>query len=259
MEILKLGGSVVTHKNRQRAANLETITRLATEVATAGPKSIIIVHGGGSYGHPLAKEYDIATGYKSPRQLAGFSWTHQAMVDLNKLIVEAFLNAGVPAISIAPSSFIITDDRRITTVDFSIISKAVESGFVPVLYGDAVLDVALRFTILSGDQLAARLATDLGASRIIFGVDVDGVYTANPKLVKEAQLIEELSLGQMRGMIKVGEALSTDVTGGMLGKIKEAGVAVEAGVEVQLVNALKPGIVYEALRGEKVTCTWLRR
>jgi isopentenyl phosphate kinase len=63
----------------------------------------------------------------------------------------------------------------------------------------------------------------------------------------------------MRGMIRVGEALSTDVTGGMLGKIREAGTAVEAGVEVQLVNALKPGVVRDALRGEKVACTWLRR
>lgn len=259
MEILKLGGSVVTHKDRPRTPNTEAITRLATEVATAGPRRLIMVHGGGSYGHPLAKQYDITSGYKSPRQLAGFSLTHQAMVELNKLIVEAYLDAGVPAVSIAPSSFLTTEDRRITNVDFSVVSRAVESGFVPILYGDAVLDTMLRFTILSGDQLAARLATDLGASRIIFGVDVDGVYTANPKLVKEAQLIEELSLGQMRGMIKVGEALSTDVTGGMFGKIREAGAAVETGVEVQLVNALKPGVVHNALRGEKVACTWLRR
>jgi isopentenyl phosphate kinase len=259
MEILKLGGSVVTRKDRPRTPNNEAITRLATEVATAGPRRLIIVHGGGSYGHPLAKEYDIATGYKSPNQLAGFSLTHQAMVELNKLIVDVFLDAGVPAVSIAPSSFITTEDRRITTIDFGIVSRAVESSFVPILYGDAVLDTVLKFTILSGDQLAARLATDLGARRIIFGVDVDGVYTANPKLAKEARLIEELSLGQMRGMIKVGEALSTDVTGGMLGKIKEAGAAVEAGVEVQLVNALKPGVVHDALRGEKVACTWLRR
>ena len=259
MEILKLGGSVVTDKERLKTPNIEAITRLASEVATAGPRRLIIIHGGGSYGHPLAKEYAISTGYKSPNQMAGFSLTHQAMVELNKLIVDAFLEAGVPTLSIAPSSFISTEDRRITTVDFALVSRAIESGFVPVLYGDAVLDTVLRFTILSGDQLAVRLATDLNASRIIFGVDVDGVFTANPKLAKEARLMKELFLGQMRGMIKIGEALSTDVTGGMLGKIMEAATAVEAGVEVQLVNALKPGVIQDALRGERVTCTWLRR
>lgn len=259
MEVLKLGGSVVTEKDRPKTANTEAIRRLASEVATAGPRQLVIVHGGGSYGHPLAKEYDIVNGYKYPRQLAGFSLTHQAMVELNRMVVEAFLDAGVPAVSIAPSSFIVTEDRRITDADFSIVSRAVESNMVPILYGDSVLDTARRFTILSGDQLATRIATELGASRLLFGVDVDGVYTANPKLIKEARLIEELSLSQMKGMVRIGEALSTDVTGGMLGKITEAGAAVEAGVEVQLVNALKPGVVNAALQGEKVLCTWLRR
>jgi len=259
MEILKLGGSVVTQKDRPKIPNMEAIERLAHEVASAGSRRLVVVHGGGSYGHPLAKEYDIVIGYSSPRQLLGFSLTHQAMVELNRLVVEAFFAEGIPAISIAPSSFIVTEDRRIVEADFSVISKTIESGFIPVLYGDAVLDSARRFTILSGDQLAVRLATDLGAKRIIFGVDVDGVYTANPKLSKEARLVEEFSLSQMRGMVRIGEALSTDVTGGMLGKIQEAGAAVEVGVEVQLVNALKPGIIKEALRGEKVPCTWLRR
>jgi isopentenyl phosphate kinase len=259
MEILKLGGSVVTRKDQPKTSNIDAIKRLAREVVTAGPRKLVVVHGGGSYGHPLAKEYDISAGYSTPRQLAGFSLTHQAMVELNKIVVEAFLDAGVPAISIAPSSFIVTEDRRITTVDFSVVQRAIDSNMVPILYGDAVLDSARRFTILSGDQLAVRLATELGAERLIFGVDVDGVYTANPKLAKDARLIEELSLSQMRGMVRIGEALSTDVTGGMLGKVNEAAVAVEGGVEVQLVNALKPNVVNAALRGDKIPCTWLRR
>jgi isopentenyl phosphate kinase len=259
MEILKLGGSVITYKDKPHTPNTEAITRIATEVATAGQRRLIIVHGGGSFGHPLAKEYDIVTGYKSPKQLVGFSKTHQAMVELNEQIVNSYLEVGVPAVSIAPSSFITTEDGRITTVDFSVVARAIESGFVPILYGDAVLDSVLRFTILSGDQLAVKLAIDLNANKIIFGIDVDGVYTANPKLVKEARLIDELSLSQMRGIIKVGAALSTDVTGGMFGKIREAGTAVEAGVEVQLINALKPNIVHDSLQGEHVVCTWLRR
>jgi len=259
MEILKLGGSVVTKKDQPKTPNVEAIRRLAREVATAGPRKLIVVHGGGSYGHPLAKEYNISAGYSTPRQLAGFSLTHQAMVELNKIVVEAFLDAGVPAVSIAPSSFIVTEDRRIIELDTSVVSKAIESNFVPILYGDAVLDSVRRFTILSGDQLAVRLATELGAEKLIFGVDVDGVYTANPKLAKDARLIEELSLSHMKGMVRIGEALSTDVTGGMLGKVNEAAAAVEAGVEVQLLNALEPDAVNAALRGEKIPCTRLRR
>jgi isopentenyl phosphate kinase len=60
-------------------------------------------------------------------------------------------------------------------------------------------------------------------------------------------------------MVRIGEALNTDVTGGMLGKVREAAGAVEAGVEVAIVNAGEPGRVGAALRGEKVMGTVLTR
>jgi isopentenyl phosphate kinase len=241
------------------SANTTAIERITREISTAGGRGIVIVHGGGSYGHPLAKQYDISHGYRSDLQLLGFSKTRQAMIQLNSLIVNALLDAFVPAVSVNPSSFIVTNGRRIEEVNFKIVETYVKAGMVPVLYGDAVLDTEMRFTILSGDQLAARLAIDLKAQSLIFGVDVDGVYTANPKLTSKARLIEDLSLSNMKEIVKIGESLSIDVTGGMLGKVQEAASAVEAGVDVLILNALKPDYIYNALLGENVKCTKLRR
>jgi isopentenyl phosphate kinase len=217
----------------------------------------VIIHGGGSYGHPVAKKYGIAGGFKSKRQIPGFARTHQAMMDLNALIVKAFLDAGVPAMSVSPSSFISTDDDRISKVDFEIVGRLVVRGILPILFGDAVLDRKKGFTILSGDQLAVRLAVALGASKLVFGVDVDGVYTTNPKLSPEARLIERLELEKIDGFVEIGESLSTDVTGGMLGKVSEARGAVSEGVEVQIVNATKPDVILKALKGEPVAGTIL--
>jgi isopentenyl phosphate kinase len=259
LEILKLGGSVVTNKNQPMSMNTAAINRIASEIATAGGRGLVIVHGGGSYGHPLAKEYEISNGYHSDLQLPGFSKTRQAMIQLNSILVNTLLDAHVPAVSVNHSSFIITNNKKIGEVDFKIVELYIKAGMVPVLYGDAVLDTEIKFTILSGDQLAARLAIDLKAQRLIYGVDVDGVYTANPKLTSNARLIEDLSLSHMKGMVKIGEALSTDVTGGMLGKVQEATSAVEAGVNVLILNALKSDYIYNALRGESVVCTRLRR
>jgi isopentenyl phosphate kinase len=61
----------------------------------------------------------------------------------------------------------------------------------------------------------------------------------------------------MKGFVEIGEAIYTDVTGGMLGKISEAVSAVEAGISVLLINALKPDVVRKALCGEPVIGTWL--
>ncbi len=257
MQIVKLGGSVVTVKDMPMTADHENVKRLAEEIKAAWPTPLVVIHGGGSFGHPVAKKYGIADGFTSERQVIGFTRTHQAMVALNTIIVDALLDEGIPALSVAPSAFIATYDGRMPRGDFENIGRLVVKGMLPVLYGDAVIDKSRGFSILSGDQLAVRLAVSMGANRLIFGVDVDGVYTSNPKLVPKARLIDRLSLEKLEGFVEIGKALTTDVTGGMLGKISEARAAVEAGIEVRMVNATKPGVILKALRGEPVAGTVL--
>jgi isopentenyl phosphate kinase len=259
VQVLKLGGSVITVKEEPMTADNENIWRLCEEIRAAWPIPLIIIHGGGSFGHPVASRYGIAEGFTSERQVQGFAKTHQAMVKLNGIVVDRLVEMGLPAVSVAPSSFVVTRDGRIDSPDFGILGQMVVRGILPVLYGDAVLDKEKGFSILSGDQLAVRISTEMGASRLVFGVDVDGVYTSNPKLTPGARLIEHLSLVKLEGYVKIGEALTTDVTGGMLGKVSEAREAVRAGVEVLIVNATKPDVILKALRGEPVEGTILAR
>jgi isopentenyl phosphate kinase len=259
MVILKLGGSVITVKNEPMKSDCRNIKRLSEEISTARQPDLVIVHGGGSFGHPIAEKYGIAEGYVSNQQVLGFSKTHQSMTKLNSFIIEALLDLAVPAVSVAPSSFIIADKGRICKSDFTVVKRLIGWGIVPVLYGDVVLDKTKGFSILSGDQLAVRLAIELNASRLVFGVDVDGVHTSNPKLVPSSKLIERLSLEKLKGIVEIGKALTTDVTGGMLGKVNEVALAVESGIEVLIVNATKPDIILKALRGEQVKGTILQR
>lgn len=255
MRILKLGGSVVTHKDQDYTAHIENIRRLSKEIAEASTYPLVIVHGGGSYGHPHAKKYGIADGFKDESQLIGFSGTHQAMVELNKIIVDALIAEGVPAFSLSASSMIQTDGKRLNDFDSFLVQKYIDLGLVPVLYGDAVLDKEQGFAILSGDQLIAKLALAFNPEEVIFGSDVDGIFTDNPKLHTDAELIENVSVSNPEA--KVGDTTHTDVTGGMLGKLSEAAEIVKAGSDVFLLNAFKPGRVKSALLGEKVIGTKL--
>ena len=65
--VLKLGGSVITDKNGELAARTEVINRLAEEIALARKESLIIIHGGGSFGHPTANKHAIKEGLKAGR------------------------------------------------------------------------------------------------------------------------------------------------------------------------------------------------
>ena len=258
--ILKLGGSVITKKEKPLTPNKPAIKRLAKEISKAKVEKLVIIHGGGSYGHPLAKEYELNQGFKNTVQLIGFSKTRWAMSTLNALIVEALVNCGVPAVAVCPSSFIITKHGRIEKADWKVVAKLLEMGFVPVLYGDAILDSSIGFTILSGDQLVAELAIKFDAERIVIGVDVDGLYTSDPKTNASAKLIREINLEKLNEYQSMIESSKTvDVTGGMLGKISELKRAIQHGITVLIVNALKPNKIYKALRNERVVGTLIKR
>jgi len=258
--VLKLGGSVITQKEKALTPNLRAIRRLAHEISEANVLRLVIVHGGGSFGHPIAKQYNIKEGYRGFSQIIGFSKTHQAMTTLNRLVVDSLIRHNIPAVEIQPSSCIVTKSGRIQIMEQRPLTRLFEMGFVPVLYGDAVVDSDMGFTVLSGDQLMASLAIQLGADRIIIGVDVDGLYTADPKADFSASLIQHLTLQELKGLQhKIEEAKVTDVTGGMLGKMLELMPAIEHGIRVTIVNATKSGNIYKALRSEKVTGTIIER
>ncbi len=179
------------------------------------------------------------------------------MLKLNTIITKTLNEEGILTIAIAPNNFLITSNNEIKEINTKVLSRYVEMDIIPVLYGDPVLDHMKGFTILSGDQLAVVLAKKLRAKRIVFGADVDGVFTSDPKIDKDSKLIKVLNVNDFEEKISVKGALSTDVTGGMLSKIREASEAVKAGIEVILVNANKEKRVEKALTGKDVKGTKL--
>jgi len=259
--VLKLGGSVITHKDKPFTANLEAMNRLAHEIADAKIPQLIIVHGGGSFGHPLAKEYSISEGFRGEAsQLLGFTKTHQSMLTLNKIVLEALIKHDIPAFTVAPSSLVISKSRRIAAVANEPLESLLKLGSVPLLYGDAVLDWDQGFSILSGDQLVASIAMQFNAERIVIGIDEDGLFTADPKKHGHHDLIRRCTLHNLRKLLRQIENTNAyDVTGGMKGKIIELSRAVEKGIPTVIVNASEPERIYKALKGEKVIGTFIQK
>jgi isopentenyl phosphate kinase len=258
--VLKIGGSVITDKDGELAARTEVINRLSEEIEKAHVKKLIIVHGGGSFGHPTAQKYGIKEGLREEAQKVGFAETHHVMTVLNGLVMDSLVWHNIPAVSVAPSCCMVTENGRIKSFNDAILKSYLKMGFAPVLYGDATLDEKLGFTVLSGDQVVAHLARKLGASKIVIGVDTDGLYDADPKLAKNAKLYTHLNLEELQKIQdKLGKSTASDVTGGMLGKVAELIPAVEQGIPITIVNAGKANRVYKALMGEAVEGTVIEK
>ncbi|MEW6010434.1 MAG: isopentenyl phosphate kinase [Euryarchaeota archaeon] len=264
MIILKLGGSIITDKAaKEPTVNHNHLNRIAREIKNSNTSDLIIVHGAGSYGHPFAREYSIGKPFYSDedfqKKRMGFAITQSWVKKLNSIVCDALREQSVPAISIQPSSFITTENKRINKADISIVDSYLKKGFIPVIYGDVVLDEdpSIQMAVVSGDQIISYLAKNLLPERVILGTDVDGVFNKNPKLNKDSRIIETLS--SLQELDSVDATTTVDVTGGMIGKLEELLKLAQLGIESEIINAGCNNLIEEALKGKKVPGTVIKK
>lgn len=253
MFIIKLGGSVITDKAKECTFKQKIMDNLSRQIKKAG-KEVIIIHGAGSFGHILAKKYDLNSGYKRLEQLKGFSETHEKVQTLNSLVLKSLQNAGIPAVSISPHSTVKLNDHKLEKINYEIFGEYLKKDFIPVTFGDVVLDRMLGFSICSGDLLVQALAKHFKPEKVIFVMDEDGLYSSNPKKDKKAKLLEKTTIVDLE---KLTTSLDShaDVTGGMKGKIENIKKITELGIDTILLNGNKADILYHALIGEETKST----
>jgi isopentenyl phosphate kinase len=118
----------------------------------------------------------------------------------------------------------------------------------------------MGFTILSGDQLVSYLAIKYKASKIVVGVDTDGLFDADPKENPNAKVYKHLTLEELKKIQpKIGNASGKDVTGGMQGKITQLIPAIEQGIPVTITGATKALSIYRALTDQSVLGTVIEK
>lgn len=262
MIILKLGGSVITKKEEATPTiDQDNLDRISAEIADSKPDKLIIVHGAGSFGHPFAQKYSIGSKIKDNEDLSykkmGFSVTQSWVQKLNSIVCDSLRSKGIFAVSVQPSSFILTNKKRIYYCNLNIISKYLDLGFVPVIYGDVVLDKdpSIEMCVLSGDQIIQYLGENLKPEKVILGSDVDGIYNKDPKKYGDANLMEIVSSCDD---LSAEGSQNVDVTGGMHGKLLELLELAEIGVQSKIINASRAGFIKKALNNKEVKGTLIK-
>ncbi len=263
MIILKIGGSILTNKDAVSEVDTKSLKRIASEIKSSldnSFKELIIVHGAGSFGHPPAKKYKIGERFDEseyPQKRIGFCETQNAVKKLNMYICEAFIDEGLPVVAIPASSFMRATNKRITEGNLDSFKRYLDKGFIPVIYGDVVLDEELEICVISGDQLIQYLAKNLNPDMVVLGTDVDGVYNKNPKTHDDAIFFDKFS--SLDDLDTFEGTTNVDVTGGMVGKIKELLYLADLGIESKIINAEVENNVFKVLENEKVKGTVISR
>jgi len=253
MFIIKLGGSVITDKRRKNTFEKVRTQHLVSEIRDAGKKTII-VHGAGSFGHILAKKYKLHKGFKNSHQIKALAEVQKDVKTLNLMVLSAFQDQGFNAVSLAPSAFLLNENGAVKSFDSDLFKKYLDMDLTPITFGDVVLDGALKFSICSGDQLMLELARVFKPEKVIFVTDVDGVFSSDPKLNKNAEILpvmDEKTFSQ----IKKSKSNVDDVTGSIYGKMEIMFKIASFGVETQIINGTADSRLRDALLSKDIICS----
>ena len=250
MILIKLGGSAFSDKSRPLSFNEEAVRNLALLIKHHGITPILI-HGGGSFAHPVAKAYGLDKGIRDDAQLIGVSLTSLMLSLLNEKIVSAFSKLGLPTYTIRTGAVFTRtlSGLRISSDAVDLVNRLVKMGIIPVFYGDVIYDHELGFSILSGDEIMVELAKWLKPKYALFLMDVEGVYTKGPRV------------GELIKVFKPSTQVSysvggVDATGGLMGKLKHAFKLAEIGVETYLCSVMDSESISLILTGkEPKRCT----
>lgn len=245
MILIKLGGSIITNKEKPLSPRRKTIENLAKSLKRVD-EPIIIVHGGGSYGHYWSVKYDMHTQPKK-YDIHGVAIVKNSMVELNKIILDSLVKNQLSPYCLPPTDFM-TGNKPITK-KIKEMEKISKSGLIPVTFGDALWYGQNKTYILSGDKIMTHLAKILKPKLTIFALNEDGLYSD----LKTKKLIYEL-----KGEKPTISNNLMDVTGGMTRKVEEATKIAKMGMNVFFVNGNNPQRIVKAVKNGKFEGTLFR-
>ena len=247
--VVKIGGSTLgSHDTTLQ--DLVTLQRRGV--------SSVVVHGGGK----IISDWMAKQGVR-PRFERGLRVTDEPSLDIvvavltgliNKNLVASMVELGASAIGIsgADDGMLRAEIRNpalglvgsVASVNTTPIDAVLKAGCIPV-----IAPVALKisdgegasYTLLNinADTAAGEIAAALGASRLVFLTDVQGVLDTSRRL------IPRLTERQAQGLIN-----SNVAAGGMIPKLEACLTALKAGGVSHIVDGRKPSALMDAVSGE---------
>lgn len=238
MILIKLGGSIITNKEKPLSPKMVTINRIARHLRKI-KEPFVIVHGGGSFGHYWSVKYDMHT--KPARyDIRGVSVVKNSMVELDRIILDIFEKNGLAPYCLPPTDFMA--GGRPIPGKVREIKNIAESGLIPVTFGDALWYGQKKSYILSGDSIMSILAKVLRPRLSIFVLNVDGLYS---------DLHAKDLIRKVEGRSFSVKEVPMDVTGGMRRKVEEARAISRMGLRAFFVNGNKPERIISAIQKSK--------
>ncbi len=203
--VLKFGGTSLMTADR-----IKNAAKIVVDAKAADKEIVIVVSAMGHTTDELIKLSDEITAMPDKRELDSLMATgEQVSATLMTMALQAL---GCKARSFNGSQAgINTDgqfgDAKIQTIDLSMLRACLKDDLIPVITGFQGVTASGETTTLGrggSDTTAIELAAALQAERCDIYSDVDGIYSADPRLVKSAVKLDQVSVSEMLELARNG-------------------------------------------------------
>ncbi|MFH1053017.1 MAG: glutamate 5-kinase [Candidatus Woesearchaeota archaeon] len=129
----------------------------------------------------------------------------------------------------------------------NVIDKMIKHRIIPIINeNDTIKSMHNKFR--DNDQLAIRIASKIEADLLIILTNVGGVYTQDPRVSSDAELLKELRKDDIK-KIKIGKKNGQNSLGGMQSKIDSALLCSQLGIPTVIANGNDEDIIRKVIDG----------
>ena len=251
--VIKVGTSTLTHPTgRMDIRHVETLCKVLSDVKNAGHEIVLVSSGAIGMGvgklNLRERPADMAT-----KQAAAAVGQCELMYVYDQLF--GTYNHTIAQILLTGED--LRDENRHRNFS-NTVERLLDLNVLPVINeNDTVSTVEIG--VGDNDTLGALVAVSVKADMLMILSDIDGLYTADPRREKSAELItevREITPAMRESAGGGGTALST---GGMATKLTAAGICMEAGTDMYILNGAQPLLIYEVLEGKSVGTRFIGR
>ncbi|HTU77156.1 MAG TPA: glutamate 5-kinase [Solirubrobacteraceae bacterium] len=251
--VIKLGSSVVADDHGElRAQALAHVCDAAATLHREGGEVIVVTSGAIARG---MRVMDLAQRPSSTGELQAASAVGQGK--LYRVYDELLRERGVTSAQVLLTFFDMSARTHYLNARQTL-STLLEWRVLPVINEN---DTTATDEISFGDNdfLAAQVAVLVAADELILATDIDGLFTADPRLHPEARVVVEVSDFAALEDLEIGHTTSPLGSGGMRSKVVAAEMATAAGIATVICNGLRAGALDAALAGEREGTRFLAR
>ena len=245
--VVKVGTSTLTYATgRLNIRHVETLCKVLSDMKNAGNEVILV--SSGAIGMGVGKLNLPGRPQDMPsKQACAAVGQCELMYTYDKLFAE--YSHTVAQILVTGEDLQGGGERHRNFVNTLL--RLLELNTLPIINENDTVSTG-EIAVGDNDTLGALVAVSVGADLLIVLTDIDGLYTSDPRQDPDAELVPEVRELTPEILAAAGGNGSALGTGGMATKLAAAGICMEKGTDMVIVNGRRPESLYDVMEGRPV-------